>query len=471
MSKATLLIVDDEPDILELVTITCARMDVSTRRAQTLAEAKRHLEQEHFDLCLTDMRLPDGDGIDLVRFIIRHYGECPVAVLTAYGNMDTAVAAMKAGAFDFVSKPVDLQVLRGLIGAALKLNRAQPLANAETSRAELVGESAMMRETRALIAKLARNQAPVFITGESGTGKELAARLIHRQGPRQDHPFVPVNCGAIPAELMETELFGHRRGSFTGALHDKDGLFQAADGGTLFLDEIADLPLTMQVKLLRAIQQKSVRPVGSPTEVEVDVRIISASHYDLETAVARGRFRQDLFYRIKVIELVMPPLRSRPQDIPQLAERILQQIAEDSGMARKQLNPEALAALAAYPFPGNVRELQNVLERASALADGSELRADDLRLPHLAAGQPEGDHDALTGGLTDGLKHGLTDTDGEPLAEERAPRPLEDRLDEIEKRAILDALDATHWNRTAAAKRLGMSPRSLRYRLAKLDLS
>jgi len=458
MSKATLLIVDDEPDILELVTITCARMDVSTRRAQTLAEAKRHLAQERFDLCLTDMRLPDGDGIDLVRVINEHYAECPVAVLTAYGNMDTAVSAMKAGAFDFVSKPVDLQVLRGLIGAALRLNRAQPLANADTSKAELVGESAMMRETRALIAKLARNQAPVFITGESGTGKELAARLIHRQGPRQDHPFIPVNCGAIPAELMESELFGHRKGSFTGALSDKDGLFQAADGGTLFLDEIADLPLPMQVKLLRAIQQKSVRPVGSPTEVEVDVRIISASHCDLESAVEHGRFRQDLFYRIKVIELVMPPLRNRPEDIPQLAERILQQIAEDGGMARKHLSLAALAALSAYPFPGNVRELQNVLERASALADGTELGPADLRLPNPTAGQPHADRDAVA----DEIAH--------PLATEIEPRPLEDRLDEIEKRAILDALDATHWNRTAAAKRLGMSPRSLRYRLTKLGL-
>ncbi len=453
MSKAHLLIVDDEPDILELVTITCARMGVGTQRAQTLAEARHHLEQQAFDLCLTDMRLPDGNGIDLVRLIARAYPNLPVAMLTAYGSMDSAVAAMKAGAFDFVSKPVDLKVLRNLIGAALKLGAPPTSATpeqADSGQQELIGDSPPLRETRALIAKLARNQAPVFITGESGTGKELAARLIHHQGPRREHPFVPVNCGAIPADLMESELFGHRKGSFTGAVSDKAGLFQAAHGGTLFLDEIADLPLPMQVKLLRAIQQKSVRPVGSETEIGVDVRIISASHCDLEAEVERGQFRQDLFYRIDVIELLMPPLRSRPEDIPLLADHILSQIAETSGTPRQFLSEAACSKLAEYPFPGNVRELQNLLERASALADTAQLSAEDLQLPtHRGAPKP-------------------------PEAERPADSdrlPLEDQLDEIERRAILEALDATRWNRTAAAKHLGMTPRSLRYRLSKLGLS
>jgi two-component system response regulator PilR (NtrC family) len=449
MSKAHLLIVDDEPDILELVTITCARMGVGTQRAQTLAEAKRHLQEQRFDLCLTDMRLPDGDGTDLVRLIAHEHPTLPVAMLTAYGSMDSAITAMKAGAFDFVSKPLDLRVLRNLIGAALKLSAPQSSATPDKPAEELIGDSPVMRETRALIAKLARNQAPVFITGESGTGKELAARLIHHQGPRREHPFVPVNCGAIPADLMESELFGHRKGSFTGAVSDKAGLFQAAQGGTLFLDEIADLPLPMQVKLLRAIQQKSVRPVGSETEVEVDVRIISASHCHLDTEVERGNFRQDLYYRIDVIELLMPPLRSRPEDIPPLADHILCQIAETSGSPRRHLSSAALSSLAAHPFPGNVRELQNLLERASALAESSELGPEDLNLPtERQLSEPM-------------ISKRPADTDR---------RPLEDQLDEIERRAILDALDATRWNRTAAAKQLGMTPRSLRYRLSKLGL-
>ncbi|MBK1617556.1 sigma-54-dependent Fis family transcriptional regulator [Lamprobacter modestohalophilus] len=451
MSKAHLLIVDDEPDILELVTITCARMGVGTQRAQTLAEAYHHLEQETFDLCLTDMRLPDGNGIDLVRLIAKQYPNLPVAMLTAYGSMDSAVAAMKAGAFDFVSKPVDLQVLRNLIGAALKLS-APPSSSAtpEQPSQALIGDSLPIRETRALIAKLARNQAPVFITGESGTGKELAARLIHLQGPRREHPFVPVNCGAIPADLMESELFGHRKGSFTGAVCDKAGLFQATQGGTLFLDEIADLPLPMQVKLLRAIQQKSVRPVGSETEVEVDVRIISASHRNLDDEVERGNFRRDLYYRIDVIELLMPALRSRPEDIPPLADHILGQIAEASGTPKRYLSDAALCRLAAHPFPGNVRELQNLLERATALTDDVELGPEDLYLP---ANRP-------------------LPARAKPVqAEEIDRQPLGDQLDEIERRAILEALDATHWNRTAAAKQLGMTTRSLRYRLSKLGLS
>lgn len=454
MSKAHLLIVDDERDILELVTITCARMGVTTRGAQTLAEAQHLLGTERFDLCLTDMRLPDGDGIDLVRRISAEYPETPVAMLTAYGSMATAVAAMKAGAFDFVSKPIDLKDLRNLISSALRLQRPQPTPQPETADIRLIGHSQAMSATRSLIAKLARNQAPVCISGESGTGKELAARLIHRQGPRRDQPFVPVNCGAIPADLIESELFGHRKGSFTGAISDKIGLFQAAHGGTLFLDEIADLPLAMQVKLLRAIQEKRVRPVGSEHEIAIDARLISASHCNLEAAVERGRFRQDLFYRINVIELVMPPLRERPEDIPLLAEQILTQLAACNATPLPQLSEAALHALTAHAFPGNVRELQNILERATALAEDRVLEVEDLQLPQVQSAPSQSS-----------------------AAPERAPerwtaaRPLEDRLDAIEKQAILEALAATRWNRTAAAKRLGMTPRSLRYRLSKLGLS
>jgi two-component system response regulator PilR (NtrC family) len=455
MSKAHLLIVDDERDILELVTITCARMDVSTRSAQDLSAARGLLAAESFDLCLTDMRLPDGDGIDLVREIVKDHPETPVAVLTAYGSMDTAVEAMKAGAFDFVSKPVDLNDLRSLIGSALRLGAASASATPTGGASELVGSSTAMCETRAMVAKLARNQAPVVISGESGTGKELAARLIHGQGPRRDGPFVPVNCGAIPADLIESELFGHRKGSFTGAVSDKQGLFQAAHQGTLFLDEIADLPLPMQVKLLRAIQEKRVRPVGSAHEHEVDVRIISASHCDLNAEVERGTFRQDLFYRIDVIELQMPPLRERPEDVPLLAERILAQIATSNRSPQQRLSDAALRALTEHPFPGNVRELQNILERATALAEGDRLEVEDLHLPAATPPRP-----------AQPMRH-----EAQEPVQPGAQQPLEDRLDAIERSAILEALDATRWNRTAAAKRLGMTPRSLRYRLTKLGLS
>lgn len=450
MSKAHLLIVDDERDILELVTITCTRMGITTSGAQTLAEAHRLLGEERFDLCLTDMRLPDGDGIDLVRTIVDQYPETPVAMLTAHGSMETAVAAMKAGAFDFVSKPVDLKELRNLIGSGLRVGEGE--AQTEPADGELVGTSRAMSATRAMIAKLARSQAPVYISGESGTGKELAARLIHRQGPRRDQPFVPVNCGAIPSDLLESELFGHRKGSFTGAVSDKIGLFHAAHRGTLFLDEIADLPIAMQVKLLRAIQEKRVRPVGSEHEVAVDTRIISASHCDLETEVENGRFRQDLFYRINVIELEMPPLRERPEDIPLLAEQFLTQLAADDTGRRQRLSDAAQQALARHPFPGNVRELQNILERATALADSSLLDVDDLHLP-----PSQNDRERAPDVPAE------TDEDGKHL--------LDDRLDAIERQAILEALDSTRWNRTAAAKRLGMTPRSLRYRLSKLGLS
>ncbi len=357
MSQAVALIVDDEPDIRELLEITLGRMDVSVRSAVDLREARDLLAQQGFDLCLTDMRLPDGNGIELVEHISSTYPQVPVAMITAHGNMESAIQALKAGAFDFVSKPVDLQILRRLVETALKLDQAPPANTPPTSVAAdiLLGESLAITQIHRMIAKLARSQAPVYISGESGTGKELAARLIHSQGPRAERPFVAVNCGAIPQELMESEFFGHIKGSFTGADKDKAGLFQAADGGTLFLDEVADLPVPMQVKLLRAIQEKSVRPVGAQQEARIDVRIVSATHKDLAELVKAGEFRQDLFYRINVIQLPIPPLRERPEDIPLLADRILSDLAEQSGLAKPRLQKDALQHLCRYPFPGNVR--------------------------------------------------------------------------------------------------------------------
>ncbi|MBK1642279.1 hypothetical protein CKO12_10390 [Chromatium okenii] len=373
MNKALALVVDDETDILDLLKITLKRMDIQALTATSLTEARAQLERNRFDLCLTDMNLSDGSGLDLIRHISEHYPQLPVAMITAHGSMDSAVEAMKAGAFDFVAKPVDLQLLRRLVQSALKLRGRDGTITAEM---QLLGNSAAMEQIRRLILKLARHQAPVFITGESGTGKELAARLIHAQGSRSEGQFVAVNCGAIPQELVESELFGHKKGSFTGAVSDKEGLFQAAEGGTLFLDEVADLPLLAQVKLLRAIQEKRVRPIGTQREIAVDVRIISASHRNLDIEVAEGRFRQDLFYRINVIELRMPALRERPEDIPQLAAQIVQRLAP----AAVQLTPLALAALQQYSFPGNVRELENILERALALGDGNMIDVDDLYL-------------------------------------------------------------------------------------------
>ena len=455
MSRPRALVVDDEPDIRELLAITLERMGIEALAAEDLARARARLAEGAFDLCLTDMRLPDGNGIDLVRHMQRVCPATPVAVITAHGNIESAVEALKAGAFDFVSKPVVLQVLRNLVSTALRLSgtRASP-------RRELVGDSAPMQAVRALIARLARSQAPVYVSGESGTGKELVARLIHEQGPRGEGPFVPVNCGAIPEDLMESELFGHKKGSFTGAIADRPGLFQAAGGGTLFLDEVADLPLHMQVKLLRAIQEKSVRPVGAQAEVPVDVRILSATHKDLAALVREGRFRQDLFYRINVIELRVPPLRERPEDIPQLAGHVLGRLAERTGDPCPALSREALAALAGYRFPGNVRELENLLERALALCDGEVIRPEDLGIPGgegVAAGGAGGpgqsSEGAVPGGAGEGRAAGL-----DPL------------LDQIERDAILKALEQTGGNKTAAAKVLGITFRALRYRLEKLGL-
>jgi len=455
MSKPLALIVDDEPDIRELLEITLARMNIDTRSADCLEAAYKLLEKEHFQLCLTDMHLPDGNGISLVQSIQQDYPQLPVAVITAYGSMETAVASLKAGAFDFVSKPVELARLRDLVNTALKLSPEATAMPLEDSR--LLGQSPAVRELKDKIQKLARSQAPVYISGESGTGKELVARLIHELGPRADRPFVPVNCGAIPSELMESEFFGHKKGSFTGATDDKPGLFQAASEGTLFLDEVADLPLAMQVKLLRAIQEKSVRPVGSLKEVQVNVRIVSATHRDLAVEVAASRFRQDLFYRINVIQIKVPPLRERGSDVLLLAQAFLQRLSQEWGISQPALSEAAKAALQAYAFPGNVRELQNILERAITLCDGKTIQPAHLQLPEVEPAQ---------------RSSAPAESRQQPAeaASDNHGGSLEDYLFEIEKNAILKALDETRWNRTAAAKKLGMTFRSLRYRLKKMGL-
>ena len=452
------LIVDDERDIRELLVLTLGRMGLRTDTAASLSEARSQLGASHYDLCLTDMRLPDGSGIDLVAEISQKYPHTPVAMITAFGNVDAAVDALKAGAFDFVSKPVDLAVLRGLVTHALELGqRKRHPADGLSSR--LFGDSPAIVQLRQTLAKVARSQAPVYISGESGVGKELVARTIHEQGARAAGPFVPVNCGAIPAELMESEFFGHRKGSFTGAHADKPGLFQAADGGTLFLDEVAELPLAMQVKLLRAIQEKSIRPVGANTEVTVDVRILSATHKNLSALVNDGRFRHDLYYRINVIELQVPPLRERDDDLPGLAATILQRLAGAQGRQVPRLSDEALAALHAYPFPGNVRELENILERALALADDDRIEAADLRLPTSPAATPRVPMSSM------------------PLPDPRTADPrdsmtsaLPSYIEEIERNAIQQALEDNRFNKTKAAAALGITFRALRYKLKKLGI-
>ncbi len=468
------LIVDDEPDIRELLEITLGRMAIDTSVAADLAAARALLDDNDFDLCLTDMHLPDGNGLELVNHIAELKPGLPVAVITAFGSMDTAISALKAGAFDFVQKPVDLEQLRSLVDTALKV---RPMSDTGSGTTRLIGESEPMQLLRAQIGKLARSQAPIYVSGESGSGKEVAARLIHEQGPRADGPFVPVNCGAIPSELMESEFFGHLKGSFTGAVADKAGLFEAATGGTLFLDEVADLPLSMQVKLLRAIQEKSVRPVGSAEERQTDVRILSATHKDLAGEVNEGRFRQDLYYRLNVIELPMPSLRERPSDIALLAEQILDRLAREYGSEKPALSAEALAALEAYAFPGNVRELENVLERAFTLCEGNCIAPDDLQIgpaAEQASGIAAAPADAGEGSKPDRMTTDAVaeaDTDDQFATVALAPgQSLEDFLEAMEKKLITEALESTRWNKTAAAKKLGITFRALRYRLQKLDL-
>ena len=443
------LVVDDEPDIRELLEITLGRMNIETAAAQDLATARKFLAEESFDLCLTDMHLPDGNGIELVEHISQAQPTLPVAVITAFGSMDTAISALKAGAFDFVQKPVDLEQLRALVDTALKL---KPMGETSDGPIRLTGESNIMANLRSQIAKLARSQAPIYISGESGSGKEVAARLIHEQGPRSEGPFVPVNCGAIPSELMESEFFGHEKGSFTGAVAAKQGLFQAAEGGTLFLDEVADLPLSMQVKLLRAIQEKAVRPLGSSAEVGTDVRILSATHKDLSQEVDENRFRSDLYYRINVISVQVPSLRERAEDIPLLAEFFLRRLARNSDNKALKLDPSALRALAEYPFPGNVRELENILERAFTLCSGERILAEDLQLPAVQ------------------LSKARRSENSQQWHPEEAFGDLEAYLEDMERQILTSALEQSRWNKTSAAKLLGISFRSLRYRLKKLEL-
>jgi two-component system response regulator PilR (NtrC family) len=439
-ATAQVLVVDDEPDIRELLELTLVRMGLDVATVGSIAEAKERLKSGRFDLCLTDMRLGDGEGLDLVRHIAAQAADVPVAVITAYGSAENAVAALKAGAFDYVSKPVGLEQLRALVRSALSLPERGEAAPKDK---RLLGESAPLVQVRALIGKLARTQAPVYISGESGTGKELAARLIHENGARREKPFVPVNCGAIPENLMESEFFGYKKGAFTGAAEDREGFFQAANGGTLFLDEVADLPLPMQVKLLRAIQEKRVRKVGATQEDPVDVRIICATHQNLAQLVAAGKFRQDLFYRVNVIQLAMPPLRECREDIPLIAGAILERLGDEA-----RLTPEAVAELQRHDFPGNIRELENILERALALSASAEIQPEDLQL--------------------DGAADSLPDTAA--TTAEGAGGALPDYLDEIERKAILDALGKTGFNRTAAAKILGITFRQLRYRMQRLGI-
>ena len=452
MSKPTVLIVDDEPDLLELVSLTLSRMSMETRTASDVGTAQKLLKSGHFDLCLTDMRLPDGDGLDLVGWIQQYHPQVPVAVITAHGNVESAVRALKLGAFDFVSKPLDLGVLRKLVGSAIRLG-TRPDGGLTTTvpGPRLIGRSQAMQQLREMIARVARSQAPVHIFGESGTGKELVARLIHDSGARAEGPFTAVNCGAIPTELMESELFGHKRGSFTGAVADKKGLVQSAEGGTLFLDEVADLPLHMQVKLLRVVQEKTVRPVGEAREEIVDVRILSATHKNLAQLVAEGRFREDLFYRINVIEMRVPSLRERPEDVPELADSILQRLSRRMKMEPPHLSPEALQTLETYAFPGNVRELENVLERAVTLCTGGVITADNIKVRATVRPPPEMQVAATAVPASGGAALG-------------------DQLEDIERDAIVKALEKTRYNKTAAAKLLGMSFRALRYRIKKLGI-
>ena len=443
------LVVDDETDIRELVVLTLERMDIYADSASNINDAKHMLATQDYDLCLTDMRLPDGLGLELVELIAREYSGLPVAVITAYGSAENAVSALKAGAFDYLTKPISLKQLRPLVESALKLSSSD--VNETKNTADLIGDSPAINQVRALIEKLARSQAPVYISGESGSGKELAARLIHKNSPRRDRSFVAVNCGAIPENLMESEFFGYKKGAFTGATQDTSGLFQAANGGTLFLDEVADLPLPMQVKLLRAIQEKKVRAVGGTMEEAVDVRIISATHKNLSQMMTDGLFRQDLYYRLNVIQLKMPALREHAEDIPDLTQKLLEKLCKVQDIDIPVMKEEASKLIQSLPFSGNVRELENMLERALALCDGKKICVDDLLIDEAINNTNP------------------VATQFDPVKDKDVS--LSDYLEDIEKREILKALEKTNNNKTAAAKLLGVSFRTLRYRLSKLGLS
>ena len=459
------LLVDDEEDLCLLMQMTLARMGIKTHLAYRVEQAKQFFTQFHYDACLTDLNLPDGNGLDLVKYVTKNYSNTPIAVLTAYGNMDIAIAALKAGAFDFVSKPVNQVHLHQLLQKAL--NQPKPEREIVETTLEnklLIGRSEPIQRLRVTLKKIARSQAPVFITGESGTGKEVVANLVHRLSNRCEGPFIAINCGAIPTELMESELFGHKKGSFTGATQDKQGLILSAHGGSLFLDEIAELPLTMQVKLLRAVQEKKIRPLGSDQEIDVDFRVISASHQDLDLLVQQGKFRQDLFFRIHVMDLMLPPLRERGEDILLLANHFIQKICLEWDIPSKYLTPTAETYLLQQYFPGNVRELRNMIERALTLSDDEYIDLHHLHTGPLrnmsqslqAVGQqisePQPPHFAI------------------PIAQKLPTEGLERYLENIEKDILLNALNITHWNRTLAAKKLGMTFRSLRYRLKKFGL-
>jgi two-component system response regulator PilR (NtrC family) len=461
MANHKALIIDDEVHILELIEMTLTPLGVQAFTAENLSQAHELLKKNQFSFCITDMRLPDGNGLDFVAYTQKNLPDLPVAVITAHGNVESAVEALKLGAFDFVAKPFELSVLRNLVNTAVRMANSESVI--DDSKPTLLGQSPAMDRVRALIHKLARSQAPILISGESGTGKELAARSIHASGPRSDKPFVPVNCGAIPEHLMESEFFGYKKGSFTGASQDKAGLFQAADGGTLFLDEVAELPAPMQVKLLRAIQERAVRPIGLQSEVAVDVRILSATHKNLAQLVEQDQFRQDLFYRLNVIELRMPNLRERREDIMPLAAHILERLSKDIGLPALSLSADATQSLQDYAFPGNIRELENILERSFTLCEGDLITASDLQLPSSGSGPVS----PLAMPPSDNILSA-------PAQDAKIPPPtqagLENYLEDLEREAIMKALEATRYNKTAAAEKLGISFRALRYRLKKLGL-
>lgn len=472
MSSPRILIVDDEADLRELLEITLIKMGLDIDSAPTLAVARDYLAKTEYALVLTDMRLPDGLGIELVHEVTAQYKDTPIAVITAFGSADNAVVALKAGAFDYLSKPVGLEQLRVMVRSALRISQSDGTQTSSQkviapAALRLMGQSEAMQGLRAQIARLARSMAPVAISGESGSGKELAARDIHAQSARSDKPFVAVNCGAIPEALMEAEFFGYRKGAFTGAADDRDGFFQAANGGTLLLDEVADLPLAMQVKLLRAIQERRVRKVGATVEEPVDVRIVSATHQNLHECVGKGSFRQDLYYRLNVIELNLPPLRERLDDIGLLAQAILTRLG---GGQQTTLTPAALDALRSYSFPGNVRELENILERALAFANDGVIEVMDLALkasPSIKIFAPSSSAEEAM------MVPALIETEEmilPPLSDE-LPSSLPDHLDDVEREIIRRALAKTRFNRTQAAELLGISFRQLRYRMQRLDIN
>jgi two-component system response regulator PilR (NtrC family) len=464
MTQKRALIIDDEPDIRELLEITLGRMQIHTDTADSVANAKLMLLNNDYDLCLTDMRLPDGKGLEIVELIQQRYPCLPVAVITAHGSVDTAIESMKAGAFDFISKPVNLATLRKLVNTAIESSQLIPQPIPKLT--PIIGESKAIQDLIRSIEKLARSQAPVYISGESGSGKELVAHSIHDLGPRANNPFIAVNCGAIPRELMESEFFGHKKGSFTGAHQDKIGLFQAAEGGTLFFDEVADLPLDMQVKLLRAIQEKSVRPVGAAEELATDVRILCATHKNLEVEVKEGRFRQDLFYRLNVIQLAVAPLRERREDIHLLTQHLLNKLATDIGLPAPKLSTDAQRLLENYHFPGNVRELENILERAFTLCDSNLIEAQDLQLRGQGA-LPESIQEKP---YANGNRTATRSSNVDYPARCAEYSSLDEYLQDVEKEILCHALEQAKWNKTLAAKHLGISFRSLRYRLQKLGL-